>query len=277
MINTITGVIMSDKIKFGQFFTEQNPFETIIFDKWYRSACLNSNMCVPILEPFAGACHIIDHVNHMVGGGVVFDCYDIDPHDGRVKQRDTLVDFPVGYDICITNPPYLGKSSATRMGVEYPDCAVDYADVYLHALSKALDACDYIAMIIPESFISQKRFKDRLMAIDSITTPIFSDTTIPVCVAYFGPSPTFGGYSMYTNGEYLGIYSDILCKIDPNVGVSRFKYNDQLGTWACMLLIVLKSAYGLFMVMNSPWKKYHIVGGHTRAFLDYLWILILTY
>ena len=46
---------------------------------------------------------------------------------------------------------------------------------------------DFVAAIIPESFINQNSFRDRLDAVVSLTCRMFDDTEVPVCLALFTP------------------------------------------------------------------------------------------
>ena len=80
-----------------------------------------------ILEPFAGANLLISSLKDM-GLCHRADSFDIAPAHTDVKLRDTLTDFPTGYEVCITNPPWLAKNSATRRGLAFPE--TPYDDLY---------------------------------------------------------------------------------------------------------------------------------------------------
>jgi len=114
--------------------------------------------------------------------------FDIEPKALDVHYRDTLKDFPIGFNICITNPPWLAKNSATKMKV--PFYAGNYDDIYKYALDKCLNNCDFIAAIIPESFIRTGIFLDRLDTFISLTSNTFEDTTHPVGFALFNKENT---------------------------------------------------------------------------------------
>ncbi len=76
-----------------------------------------------------------------------------------MHHRDTLKDFPVGFEVCVTNPPWLAKNSATKMQV--PFYAGEYDDLYKYSLDKCLENCKNVIAIIPESFIRTNLFLGR--------------------------------------------------------------------------------------------------------------------
>ena len=93
---------------------------------------------------------------------------DIHPADERVEMRDTLDAFPLGFDVCITNPPWLAKNSVTARGLAFPDCSYD--DLYKFALEKCLDNCGWVAALVPELFIRASLFQERLTDFVSLTS-----------------------------------------------------------------------------------------------------------
>ena len=125
---------MSDEKRlFGQFYTISNPFELNVFVKWLRSIKgIDEEI---FLEPFAGANNIVEMIQELgCNKYQKWDCYDICPAEDNkvpefvVKNRDTIDNFPTGYRIAITNPPYLAKNSATRRGLDY--AGGEYNDLY---------------------------------------------------------------------------------------------------------------------------------------------------
>lgn len=161
------------KVELGQFYTTFNPFVGAAFDEWIKSVPTRT-----FLEPFAGAGNLFDFID---GDWIGFD---IEPNDSRITQRDTLSDFPKGYDVTITNPPYLAKNVITRKGLPVK---VSESDLYLDCLKQCLDNCKYVAAIIPATFLNQTKFHDRLSHIDKIDRKLFDSTDEPACVAYFMP------------------------------------------------------------------------------------------
>lgn len=159
----------------GQFYTTTDPFsDSDAFSDWFKLVPKDET----ILEPFAGAGHLFSYVNRSWKG------YDLEPNHPNVEQRDTLKDFPTGYRVCITNPPYLAKTVVSRKKLPVQ---LVHEDLYLDALQKCLDHCEYVAAIIPSTFWNQALFKNRLYAWDKFDMKLFSDTDAPVGVAYFVP------------------------------------------------------------------------------------------
>lgn len=200
-----------NKRSLGQYFTIQNPFLTIPFLKWVKEIA-PVVLDTTILEPFAGANNIpamILQDNILLNE---WDCFDVFPSEinrcpgFEIKKRDTITDFPQGYKICITNPPYLSKNSATRRGLPYPDTTFD--DIYKLCLKIMLDNVDYVAAIIPETFITSGLFTERLKYVISLTSKIFNDTECPVCLALFNPE-TSEDFEIYRLNERLGTYLEL--------------------------------------------------------------------
>ena len=174
----------SDKRARGEYYTLQNPFQTSAFTKWSNDADIANQT---ILEPFAGSNALISMLSDMSLCSS-FRSYDIAPSSLAVGYRDTLTDFPTGLSVCVTNPPWIAKNSATRRGLDYP--AVKYDNLYKYALELCLDNCDWVAALVPESFIRASLFQSRLTDFISITGKLFRDTDQPVGLALFSPKPT---------------------------------------------------------------------------------------
>lgn len=167
---------MATKRLLGQFYTTTDPFSTSdAFAIWYQLIPKDTT----ILEPFAGAGHLFSYI------AANWDGFDLEPNHPDVSQRDTIANFPIGYKVCITNPPYLAKTVISRKKLPV---VLNHEDLYLDALQKCLDHCDYIAAIVPSTFWNQNLFKDRLYAWDKFDMELFSDTDNPAGVAYFVPN-----------------------------------------------------------------------------------------
>ena len=142
------------KRSLGQFFTvSQNPFELAGFKQWAEEADLLNKQ---ILEPFAGANHIIESLR-ATGLCSAFASFDVSPAHRSVVKRDTMRSFPTGYNACVTNPPWLARNSATRRNLPYPTC--QYDDMYKFCLELCLKHCEYVAALIPASFCKAVCFR----------------------------------------------------------------------------------------------------------------------
>ena len=187
---------MTNKILRGQFFTTSNPFENSnAFSSWFSLLPEDAE----ILEPFAGAGNLFDYLPESKWVG-----YDIEPKHPDVIEQDTIKNFPKDYKVCITNPPYLAKTTCTRKNLPVQPIL---EDLYLDCIKLALDNCDYVCAIIPSTFIGTKLFADRLYAWDKIDYVLFSDTDKPVGVAYFVPNKV-NTTKYYVNGEEILITAD---------------------------------------------------------------------
>lgn len=203
----------------GRYLTTFNPFNHSLFKEWYTLLPLNA----VILEPFAGSCNIPLMLQQM-GIHNSWACFDIEPMRGvcfKVTKRDTLKKFPVGYKVSVTNPPFLAKNSAVKRALSYPDTKFD--DVYKYALYSMLQNCQYVAAILPESYISSGLFTERLYGIVSLNRKIFVDTDCPVCLALFTPNSS-DDYCLYVGENYLGNYRQL------NEG-ALFDYVDGSVSW----------------------------------------------
>ena len=204
---------MENKRLFGQYFTITNPFDTVAFYRWIDEMPFDIKGNT-ILEPFAGANNIPAMLNESEMLMNKWDCFDIEPPEINqckqfiITQKDTIKDFPKGYKIAITNPPYLSKNSATRRGLAYPN--TKYDDLYKLCLERMLENVEYVAAIIPETFITSGLFHDRLKYVISLTCKMFDDTECPVCLALFNAEKT-DDFIIYQMNEKLGNYND-LCK-----------------------------------------------------------------
>ena len=166
----------------GQFYTMENPFKHSAFLEWATQAGLPKS---DVLEPFAGSNRLIMFLEDL---DLVkrHHSFDIEPAHSSVKKKDTLKKFPKGFDVCITNPPWLAKNSASVRGLPFPNC--EYDDLYKLALEKCLHECSWVASLVPESFIRSGLFRDRLVSFVSLHSSLFKDTGHPTGLAMFGPN-----------------------------------------------------------------------------------------
>jgi hypothetical protein len=212
----------------GQFYTTSDPFlGSDAFSLWNNLRPKDTK----VLEPFAGSGLLYSYLNEDWIG------YDIDPKLSTIIQQNTIQNFPTGFDVCITNPPYLAKTTISRQKL---NTIVKYQDLYLDCLKLMLDNCKYIAAIIPSTFYNTKLFQNRLIAWDKLDREIFSDTDVPVGVAYFAPKSE--SLKIYVNGKEIKEYPPqsvksnisfnvengnyVLCAIDTTKGRNIHIHND---------------------------------------------------
>jgi hypothetical protein len=222
------------KRSLGQYFTKGNPFLYTAFSDWLSAIPIT--LYTQFLEPFAGVGDIPDTIDSM-GINLQWACYDKDAECVQLAnskgyksiQQDTLMQFPTGYPVVITNPPYLAKNSASRRKLDYP--VNQYDDVYKFAIAKILAHTDFAAVIIPESFITQGLFHNRLSAVVSIPTLLFEDTECPVCLALFVPEhmTSKDNFKLYSGDTYLGEYADLKWCNTTMAFKSEWRFNDKNG------------------------------------------------
>ena len=230
---------MKDKKMLGQFFTITNPFEVDPFKMWMKSIQIDESTI--FLEPFAGANNIVNMIQD-IGYLNKWNCFDISPNNENndteyhIEKRDTLKSFPKNYKIAITNPPYLAKNSATRSGIKYPN--TKYQDLYLYSLDRMIKNVDYCAAIIPESFITNPIFTNKLVIVVSLTCKMFDDTDCPVCLAMFSPikdkkkfNLSKNDFLIYSMNEKIGTYNELKKSILKNKKVDiKWVFNDPNGS-----------------------------------------------
>lgn len=206
---------MDEKRASGRYYTRGNPFQLEPFQTWAEASHLEQQVA---LEPFAGAKDIpqLIHSADLQCRDWVF--FDIKPGAKGIVQRDTLADFPTGFNVCITNPPWLARNSATRRGLPFPE-ATQHDDLYKYALEQCLTHCGWVAAIIPEAFIRSGLFLGRLRDFISLvpktesrtteadktrdTSYMFEDTEHPVGLALFAPHLT-SDVRVWRNNRFLG-------------------------------------------------------------------------
>lgn len=106
----------------------------------------------------------------------------------------------------ITNPPFLSKSSASRLGIEYPK--TNHNDIYKLCLELMLNNCSYVASIVPDSFLTSNFDKSRLVTYISLTNNHFDNTVIPVGLALFNKDVT-KDFLIYRDNKILGSYLEL--------------------------------------------------------------------
>ena len=227
----------------GCYYTagQANPFALKAFRAWARLADLPQS---PLLEPFAGQADLLRKLES-VGLLGSSNAFDIAPAATEVKKRDTLQNFPQGFEVCVTNPPWLARNSASLRGLPFPACAYD--DLYKHALERCLHNCAYVAALIPESFIRSfarvALFRERLHSFVSLTGALFDETAHPVGLAMFSPKSNLRrDLALYRNDTCLGGYRE-LQNFLPLLGKEKvMRFNDPRGKLGLFALDNTKEA-----------------------------------
>lgn len=187
----------------GRFYTAGNPFLLEPFLAWVEHHNLWDEK---VLEPFAGSNNLIRALGE-IKMAEEFTSFDISPHSPDVSYRDTLKNFPSGHTLCVTNPPWLAKNSAKRRGLDFPETPFD--DIYKHSLSLCLQNCDYVAALIPATFLQSGEFRNRLETVIFLHDQrMFTDTDNPVCLALFGPHLT-ARIEIFDDEEKIGLLHEL--------------------------------------------------------------------
>ena len=233
---------MDEKRASGRYYTRGNPFQLEPFQTWAKVSNLEQQT---VLEPFAGAKDIPRLIDaaHLQCSDWVF--FDIEPGAKGIVQRDTLADFPNGFNVCITNPPWLARNSATRRGLPFPE-ATRYDDLYKYALEQCLTHCGWVAAIIPEAFIRSGLFLERLCDFISLVpqeqnktnyppdkggrgvSVMFEDTEHPVGLALFASDAT-SDVRMWRNNRFLGTMSELRQHLPQPSSNRAIVFNDPHG------------------------------------------------
>lgn len=217
--------LADEKRQHGRFFTmSKSPFELPAFQEWAQMAGLPA---APVLEPFAGGNHII-HALQEIGLCEGYASYDIAPAHKAVKKRNTIRTFPKGFEVCVTNPPWLARNSATRRGLPYP--TRKYDNVYKHCVELCLANCEYVAALLPASYLQSGLFRERLHTYILLHNLIFADTENPVCLALFAGARRAGeDINIYYDDEFIAPLSALERKIPLARKDRKVRFNDPGG------------------------------------------------
>lgn len=235
-----------NKIPMGQFFTTTNPFDNDLFSEWFNNIPNIKNEL--LLEPFAGSGNIVRMLQTR-GLKNQWKCFDIEPPSIKellIKKQDTLKNYPKDFSVAITNPPYLAKNSATRNNLPFP--TTKYDDLYKVCLETMLNNNKYVAAIIPESFINQGLFNNRLYGVISLTFKMFDDTDCPVCLALFNDWNS-DDFLIYSDDKEIGYYQQIKQSLPKPKNPLNLSFNNPQGE------------IGLFCVDNTKESSIKFVMG----------------
>ena len=213
-----------EKRAHGRYYTRGNPFSLPAFADWAAAAGLPGE---EILEPFAGANSIVKALQDLELCRAFTAC-DIAPADPQVERRDTLKSFPRGFRVCVTNPPWLARNSATRRGLQYPDTVHD--DLYKRCLELCLMHCEHVAAIVPASFLHSGLFRERLAAYILLhDAGMFDDTENPVCLSLFNPTPV-DAVQVHYDARCIGTLQELAHRMPAARRDRRVRFNDPGGS-----------------------------------------------
>ena len=233
---------MDEKRASGRYYTRGNPFQLEPFQTWAKASNLAQQIT---LEPFAGAKDIPQLVDAANLHCREWTFFDIQPGAEGIVQRDTLADFPRGFNVCITNPPWLARNSATRRGLPFPE-STRHDDLYKYALEQCLTYCGWVAAIIPEAFIRSGLFLQRLHDFISLVpqtrdktnyppdkggregSVMFEDTEHPVGLALFAPDAT-SDVRIWRNSQFLGTMNELRRHLPQPSSNRSIVFNDPEG------------------------------------------------
>lgn len=219
-LTTNTSLSTREKRELGAYYTTKNPFTSPAFFDWVNSIPPNSK-CV---EPFAGSGNIVTLARE-VGFTPTWDLYDVDPNVSGCIIQDTLDKFPTGYDIVLTNPPYLSYHFAKRKGLNISkQYFKGHPNLYLRALELALGEAKWVGFLIPESFITTRLYTERLQHVISLDGGMFLDTEVPVCLALFGPN-NVEDFSVWHGEKFIGKYSSLAKVFNPTPHDNKIHFN----------------------------------------------------
>lgn len=212
--------LAQNKRSLGSFYTVGNPFVLDGFREWMNQV----SPTIKYLEPFAGSGQIKKLMKE-AGYSRSWRLFDADPSVKGVSHQDTIRDFPKGYSVVVTNPPYLSFHFAKRKGLEVSkEYFQGYSSLYLTAASAALAESEFIAMIIPESFITTGLLTQRLQHVISLPMNMFNDTEMPTCLALWGPNNTTD-YKVWRCSQFLGNASELRKPLAVPLCANRVEFN----------------------------------------------------
>jgi len=216
---------MTKKIELGQFFTKKNTWLKPHVQQFIDSIKFNK-----IIDPFAGGgdlLKVFDPVYQTAG-------YDIDDKLSW-PINDGLKNIPAHHnDLCVTNPPYLAKTTAKRFKrtgiMHYFVLFPDFDDLYLMGLDQCMKSFDYGMAIIPETYQLHPKKSNRIISATILEENPFEDTDFPVVLIIWGPEAR-NDYDVYKNDQYVGTFNTLSTKIPSkqNLLQELVKFNDVNG------------------------------------------------
>ena len=223
----VTETLSSTNRENGVYYTSlNNPFNHEAFIKWFYKNKLNKET---ILEPFAGNNNIIKMLRDL-NLCSSYKSYDILPKARDVTRRDTITFFPKNFNICVSNPPWLYKSSALRRNLYFPNS--DYDNLYKVCVDLSLRHCKFVAMLIPASFLLSWELQERLEKVIFINGKLFEHTENPVCLALFSEKQS-ADTEIYQGSKLVGLLGELKSYL-PKKHFIKIKFNDNEGNLGLM-------------------------------------------
>jgi hypothetical protein len=175
---------MTNKKEYGQFFTTNYKY-------------ILQNLYIPedtchIIEPFSGNCDLLPFITNQQ---IKIECYDIEPANDTIIQRDTLLN-PPNYNnkFVLTNPPYLARNKSKNKEVYDKYNQNDLYKCFIQTLIN--NECLGGILIIPLNFWSSIRKSDVLLRrvflekygvlqLNIFEEKVFNDTSYTICSFQF--------------------------------------------------------------------------------------------
>lgn len=212
---------MTKKIELGQFFTKKDIWLRPHIQKFIDSIKFNK-----IIDPFAGGGHLLKPFNtkYTISG------YDIDPTLSWPINDGLRGIPPHPDDLCVTNPPYLAKTTATRFNrsgtFQYFELFPEFDDLYLMGLEQCFNSFPYGIALIPETYLLHPKKTKRLLSATILESNPFDDTDFPIVIIVWGPD-TRDDYDIFKNDTLVGTYSSLISKVPASTGINKsdIKFN----------------------------------------------------
>jgi len=213
---------MTKKVELGQFFTKKDLWLKPHIKKFISSIKFDK-----IIDPFAGGGHLLS----VFEPDIQTAGYDIDP-SLNWPINDGLISIPAHpTDLCVTNPPYLAKTTAVRFKrtgiLKYFDQFPQFDDLYLMGIEQCLKSFPYGVAIIPETYQLHPKKTKRLISLTVLEENAFDDTDFPVVIICWGPDE-HDDYEIYKNDQLVGTNNTLTNKIPEKKNLDRdlIKFND---------------------------------------------------
>ena len=234
------------KREYGQYFTTDSTWLKPHISSHLQYLSEKYTIC---FDPFAGDGHLLKIAKKF--DFKLIGC-DIDSDiciNNKWNQNDSLRNLDAHKDTFIlTNPPYLAKNSAKRLGSEMVsyfsrDVLENQSDseykilddLFKIAITKGIDSYEDSIWIVPESGIQDleklPQWKNNLHSVTILEKNPFGDTEHPVCVMIFSRSNP--KHEVWKNDVKLGYWTELYemhQNFTQNVAKHLpMKFNDKFG------------------------------------------------